>query len=65
LSPEPAALPRTGFGEAIHSGWTALLAVIHAFVLMAGFLLPWLPVLVVLVVALYLLRRWVLRRSAR
>jgi hypothetical protein len=65
LSPEQAALPRTGFGEAIHSGWTALLAVIHAFVLMAGFLLPWIPVLLVLVVALYLLRRWVLRRSAR
>jgi hypothetical protein len=65
LSPEPAALPRTGFGEAIHSGWTALLAVIHAVVLMAGFLLPWVPVLLVLVAALYLLRRWALRRSAK
>jgi Domain of unknown function (DUF4349) len=63
LSPEPAALPRTGFGEAIHSGWTALLAVIHGAVLAAGFLLPWLPVLAVLLAAVYVLRRWVLRRS--
>ena len=63
LSTKPPAVPRTGFGEAVHSGWIALLRVMHAVMLTAGFLLPWLPVLLVLAVVIYVLRRIVLRRS--
>lgn len=63
LSTEPPAVPRTGFGQAIHSGWIALLKVMHAVMLMAGFLLPWIPVLVVLPAAVYLVLRIVRRRS--
>jgi hypothetical protein len=64
LSTQPPAVPRTGFGEAVHSGWIALLRVMHVGMLTAGFLLPWLPVLVVLVAAVYLVRFIVRRRSS-
>jgi hypothetical protein len=41
----------------------ALLTVIRAAMLAAGFLLPWIPVLLVLVAAIYVVRRIVLRGS--
>lgn len=62
LSTKPA-VHLTGFGEAVHAGWSALLMVIRAAMLTAGFLLPWIPVLAVLVAAVYLVRFIVRRRS--
>ena len=58
LSTEPAAVPLpTGFTGAMHQGWTALLAVLRGATLAFGFVLPWIPVMVILAAAAFLLLR--------
>jgi Ca-activated chloride channel family protein len=55
---EPGAVPLpSGFTGAIHQGWTALLAVLRGVTLAFGFVLPWIPVLVILAAAAFLLLR--------
>lgn len=66
ISATPTEEPRTGFGGALQQGWQSLLSTVHAIVLTIGFLLPWLPVLAVLILAgVWVLRRWSSRRAAR
>jgi hypothetical protein len=58
LSTEPAAVPLpTGFTGAIHNGWTSLLAVFRGLTLAAGFMLPWVSVLVILAAVAFLVHR--------
>jgi hypothetical protein len=58
LSTEPAAVPLpTGFTGAIHNGWTSLLAVFRGVTLAAGFMLPWVSVLVILAAVAFLVHR--------
>lgn len=59
ISAQPAMTPRTGFLGALEHGWQSVLSTAHGALLTVGFLIPWLPVLTVLVLALVV----VLRRS--
>jgi Ca-activated chloride channel homolog len=55
-----------GFLGALERGWQSLLSAIHGVVVAVGFLIPWIPVLVVLAVAIVLvLRRTLFRRASR
>ncbi|OOK72030.1 hypothetical protein BZL30_5376 [Mycobacterium kansasii] len=52
-------MTRVGFLGALDRGWHSVLSAAYGIMLTAGFLLPWLPVLAVLVLAVVLvLRRW-------
>ncbi|EUA00354.1 hypothetical protein I547_4493 [Mycobacterium kansasii 824] len=58
ISAEPT-VTRVGFLGALDRGWHSVLSAAYGIMLTAGFLLPWLPVLAVLVLAVVLvLRRW-------
>lgn len=62
LSAEPT-VERGGFAGALASGWHAMVSAAHTVVVTVGFLLPWVPVLLVLaLVVRYVVRR---RRKAR
>ncbi|GJO08170.1 hypothetical protein NJB18091_50480 [Mycobacterium marinum] len=58
LSSKPTVAPG-GFLGALERGWQSLIATVDGLVLTIGFLLPWIPVLGVLVLAVV----WVLRRK--
>lgn len=58
ISSEPAAAPAgTGFLGALEQGWNSVLSVAHGAVLTIGFLLPWLALLALPVLALVLVLR--------
>lgn len=65
LSSRPEAIAPGGFPGAIHDGWQALVNTAAALAGLAGFLLPWIPVLAVLGALLWLLLRWLRRRGPR
>lgn len=54
-TPEPA-----GFGDGLAAGWDGMIVSLNALVIAAGFLLPWLALVGVIVLVL-----WMLRRRAR
>ncbi|VAZ84661.1 DUF4349 domain-containing protein [Mycobacterium persicum] len=56
ISAEPA-VARVGFLGALDRGWHSVLSAAYGIMLTAGLLLPWLPVLVVLVLAIVLVLR--------
>ena len=65
LSTKPT-VTQGGFLGALERGWQSLLSAVHGVVVAVGFLIPWIPVLVVLAVAIVLvLRRKLLRRASR
>ncbi|OBI91839.1 DUF4349 domain-containing protein [Mycobacterium sp. 1245805.9] len=65
LSTKPAAVPQPGFLNALQHGWQSLLSAVHGVVMAVGFLIPWIPVLVVAAVVLVLVvRRKSFRRSS-
>lgn len=51
-----------GFGDGITAGWNGLVATLNGLVVALGFLLPWLGVIVVLGVIVWLIRRGVRSR---
>ncbi|BBZ15155.1 DUF4349 domain-containing protein [Mycobacterium branderi] len=55
--------PAPGFVASVKRGWHALVSFSHGLVTLAGFLLPWLPVLLIIAAAVVLLRRRARRRS--
>ncbi|OBI22317.1 hypothetical protein A5712_12830 [Mycobacterium sp. E2327] len=57
LSTKPAAVPQPGFLNALRHGWQSLLSAIHGVVMVAGFLIPWIPVLAVGALVLFLVLR--------
>lgn len=61
VSAEPAVTPRTGFLGALQHGWHSVLSTANGTLLTVGFLIPWLPVLTILVLALVV----VLRRKGK
>lgn len=64
ISAEPT-VTRVGFLGALDRGWHSVLSAGYGIMLTAGFLLPWLPVLAVLVLAVVLvLRRWSFPRAS-
>ncbi|KZS61914.1 DUF4349 domain-containing protein [Mycobacterium pseudokansasii] len=64
LSAEPT-VNRVGFLGALDRGWHSVLSAAYGIMLTAGFLLPWLPVLAVLVLAVVVvLRRWSFPRAS-
>ncbi|VBA59691.1 DUF4349 domain-containing protein [Mycobacterium attenuatum] len=64
LSVEPT-VTRVGFLGALERGWHSVLSAAYGVMLTAGFLLPWLPVLAVLVLAVVVvLRRWSFPRAS-
>ncbi|CNH80097.1 Uncharacterised protein [Mycobacterium tuberculosis] len=64
LSAKPA-VPHRGFVGALQRGWQSLLSAIHGVVVAIGFLIPWLPVLAVVVLAgVWIRRRKPFRRAA-
>jgi len=65
LSAKPVVTQR-GFVAAVQSGWQSLLAAVHGVVVTVGFLIPWIPVLAVLVVGtVFVLRRRRFRGASR
>jgi len=54
-----------GFVGALQHGWQSLLSAVHGVVVTVGFLIPWIPVLAVLLVVLLWLRRRPFRRASR
>lgn len=57
LSAKPAVTQR-GFLGALQSGWQSLLAAVHGVVVLVGFLIPWVPVLAVVALAVvFVVRR--------
>ena len=55
-----------GFLGALQHGWESLLSAVHGVVMAVGFLIPWIPVLAVLALAIILvMRRKAFRRLAR
>jgi hypothetical protein len=64
LSAKPA-VPHRGFVGALQRGWQSLLSAIHGVLVAIGFLIPWLPVLAVVVLAgVWIRRRKPFRRAA-
>lgn len=59
----PTAADPAGFTDGLFAGWNGLVASLNALVVALGFLLPWIAVASVLVLAIFLLRR--ARRSRR
>lgn len=53
-----------GFGDGIAAGWNGLVATLNGIVIGLGFLLPWLAVLAVVLLATWGVRRLVRRRRA-
>ncbi|MCR2811605.1 DUF4349 domain-containing protein [Microbacterium sp. zg.Y1090] len=53
-----------GFTDGVLAGWNGLVAALNGLVLALGFLLPWLAVIGVAAVAVWLIRRAVLRRRS-
>ncbi|OBF43144.1 hypothetical protein A5787_15015 [Mycobacterium sp. 852002-50816_SCH5313054-b] len=54
-----------GFLGALQNGWQSLLSAVHAVVLTVGFLIPWIPVLAVLALVIFVVvRRKPFRRSS-
>lgn len=51
-----------GFGEGLLAGWNGLIVTVNALVITVGFLLPWLGVAAVVLVAVWLIRRTRRRR---
>ncbi|MEZ0362445.1 DUF4349 domain-containing protein [Mycobacterium sp. pUA109] len=54
--------PSTGFVASVRHGWHALVSATHGAITVVGFLLPWLPVLLLIGGAVVVLRRRVRRR---
>ncbi len=54
-----------GFGDGLAAGWSGLVATVNGMVLAFGFLLPWLAVIAVAVIVVWLVRRAVTRRRGR
>lgn len=52
VDPDPA-----GFTDGLTTGWSGVIAVGNAIVVTVGFLLPWLPVVAVVIVLIWLFRR--------
>jgi hypothetical protein len=63
LSTKPT-VTQGGFLGALERGWQSLLSAVHGVVMAVGFLIPWLPVLAVLLVVVLVLRRRSFRRSS-
>jgi Ca-activated chloride channel family protein len=64
IAAEPTVTHR-GFLGALEHGWHSLLSAVHGVVLVAGFLIPWMPVLAVVALVTFLvMRRKPFRRSA-
>lgn len=57
IAAEPTVTPRTGFLGALQHGWQSVLSTAHGVLLTIGFLIPWLPVLAVLVLVLVMALR--------
>jgi hypothetical protein len=56
-TPAPAVTPDpAGFGDGVAAGWSGLLVALNAFVVV-GFLLPWLGLIAVAILIVWLLRR--------
>ncbi|WP_101846017.1 DUF4349 domain-containing protein [Zhihengliuella sp. ISTPL4] len=53
-----------GFGDGLLAGWNGLVVSLNALVIAAGFLLPWLAVAAVVILAVWLVRRGRRRRKA-
>lgn len=60
VEPDPA-----GFTDGVSAGWNGLLASLNGFVLALGFLLPWLAVILVVGVVVWLVRRGLRGRRDR
>ncbi|MGB9304472.1 MAG: DUF4349 domain-containing protein [Mycobacterium sp.] len=56
LSTKPT-VTQGGFLGALERGWRSLLSAVHGVVMAVGFLIPWIPVLAVLVLVALLVRR--------
>lgn len=57
-TPAPAVTPDpAGFGDGVAAGWNGLLVALNAFVVAVGFLLPWLGLIAVAILIVWLLRR--------
>ncbi|GAA3904996.1 DUF4349 domain-containing protein [Microbacterium invictum] len=54
-----------GFGDGIAAGWNGLVATLNGIVIALGFLLPWLAVIAVVGVVVWLIRRAVRARRVR
>ena len=64
-TPQPVAeADPAGFGDGLAAGWSGLVATVNGMVLALGFLLPWLAVIAVVVIAAWLIRRAVKRRGS-
>ncbi|RZI96185.1 MAG: DUF4349 domain-containing protein, partial [Microbacterium sp.] len=62
-TPQPVAeADPAGFGDGLAAGWSGLVATVNGMVLAIGFLLPWLAVIAVAVLVVWLVRRTVKRR---
>ena len=63
--PAPAATADpAGFGDGLAAGWNGLVAALGGLIVGVGFLLPWVAVIAVVVVAVWAIRRGVRRRRA-
>lgn len=66
LSTEPITeVDADGFLGGLQSGWNGLVSVTNALLIGLGTIVPWLPVIVVPVLAIWLLVRWGRRRTQR
>lgn len=63
-APTVAANP-AGFGDGIGAGWNGLVATLNGLVVAIGFLLPWVAVVLVAAVVVWLVRRMLRRRTLR
>lgn len=61
----PVAADPAGFGDGIAAGWNGLVATLNGIVIGLGFLLPWIGILAVLVVVIWVVRRLVRARRVR
>lgn len=52
-----------GFGDGIAAGWNGLVATLNGIVIALGFMLPWLGVIAVVVLVVWLIRRAARRRA--
>ncbi|OHU82408.1 DUF4349 domain-containing protein [Mycobacterium talmoniae] len=57
-----AAAPSTGFVASVRHGWHALVSATHGAIAVVGFLLPWVPVLLLIAGGVMVLRRRIRRR---